>query len=47
MTAKLSDQARKNKSERNTKYNADNTTRLPINLNHKTDADILAFLAQS
>jgi len=47
MTTKLSDQARKNKSERNTKYNADNTTRLPINLNHRTDADILAFLAQS
>ena len=44
MAKNLSDTARKNKSIYNVQYNADKTTRLPINLNTTSDADILQFL---
>ena len=44
MATKLSADAQKRKYSYDTKYNAEHTTRLPINLNHNTDADILAYL---
>jgi len=42
---KISVEAYQKKKDRNIKYDADNTTRVFIKLNHRTDADILAYLA--
>ena len=44
LTMAQSPEARERKVKWNVAYNADHTTRLPINLNHKTDADIIAYL---
>ena len=44
MPQQLSDKAYQNKKERNAKYAAEHTTRVVLNLNHKTDADIISYL---
>ena len=44
MPQQLSDKAYQNKKERNAKYAAEHTTRVVLNLNHKTDSDIIAYL---
>lgn len=44
ITMALSEQAYSKKKERNAKYVAEKTTRVIMNLNHNTDADILAYL---
>ena len=40
----LTEEQKQKKSKYNAAYVAENTTRLKVNLNHKTDADILAYL---
>ena len=45
MTTKLSIEAYGRKVKRNIEYNAKHTTRVPLDMNHNTDADILAYLA--
>lgn len=47
MATKLSDKAYDKKKKRAVEYNADKTTLVTVRCNHNTDADILAFLAQS
>ena len=44
MAKTLSEEAYNRKIKRDIEYNANHTTRLPINLNHNTDNDILAYL---
>ena len=44
MPVKLSVEAYQKKKDRNIAYDANNTTRVFVRLNNKTDADILAYL---
>ena len=45
MAKNLSEEAKQRKYKHDVGYNAEHTTRLPISLNNKTDADILAYLS--
>ena len=40
----LTEEQKKKKNEYSAAYIAEHTTRLKVNLNHRTDADILAYL---
>lgn len=44
ITIETKEEKKKRKSAYNTAYIAENTTRVRVNLNHRTDADILAYL---
>ena len=46
-TTNLSDEAYDRKKKRNAAYINNNVTRITLNLNHNTDADILAYLQQA
>lgn len=46
-TTNLSDEAYDRKKKRNVAYISNNVTRITLNLNHNTDADILAYLQQA
>ena len=45
LTMALSKEAKERKYKKDIEYNASHTTRLPINLNHNTDSDIIAYLS--
>ena len=45
MTTKLSPEATAKKIERNKRYISDFTTKITLNINHRTDADILSYLS--
>lgn len=46
-TTNLSDEAYDRKKKRNVAYISNHVTRITLNLNHNTDADILAYLQQA
>lgn len=46
-TTNLSDEAYDRKKKRNIDYINKTTTKITLNLNHNTDADILAYLQQA